>query len=169
MVNLPKLVLVIIPLWSNALIQLLCPKIFKLKHKISSFISNYGLIIGGLFMLMISGVVIDNGITKEQITKENKIVTVEVIESPNTCKDYGRRAEYWKLKYNETIFIKRVEKKFCQSIINKKELKMLTNKKKNKLLFLNEYQDSNDILFGCILSCIALIIIFKGYTIKKII
>lgn len=118
-------------------------------------------------MLMISGVVINNGITKEQITRENKIITVEVIESPNTCKDYGRRAEYWKLKYNGTIFIKRVEKQFCQSIINKKKLKMLTNKKKDKFIFLNEYKDSNDFLFGCVLSFIALVIVFKGYSIKQ--
>lgn len=62
-------------------------------------------------MLVISEVILNNGITKKQITNENKIVTVSIIESPKDCDDFGRRDKYCKLGYNGKTFIKRVNKK----------------------------------------------------------
>jgi hypothetical protein len=134
-----------------------------LKSKIISFISKYGLVIGGLFMLLISGVIINNGFLKQQITKENIIVTAKVIESPKNCDDLGRRGGYCKIEFSGKIFIKNLDEVFCGLVANKKEVKMLTNAKMDELLFLNEYENSNDFVYGFLLGLFAIVIIYKGF------
>jgi hypothetical protein len=134
-----------------------------LKPKIISFIFKYGLIIGGLFILLISGIIINNGFLKKQITKENVIVTAKVIESPKDCDDLGRRGGYCKLEFNGKTFVKNVNRIFCKSVADKKEVKMLTNGKMDELIFPNEYENSNDFVYGLLLGLFAIVIIYKGF------
>ena len=114
-------------------------------------------------MLLISGIIINNGILKQQITKKNTIVTAKIIESPKNCNDLGRRGEYCKLEFNGKIFVKNVDRIFCELVADKKEVKMLTNGKMNELLFLNEYENSNDFVNGFLLGLFSIVIIYKGF------
>ncbi|MFH4968743.1 hypothetical protein V8G61_11125 [Gaetbulibacter sp. M240] len=139
-----------------------------MKSKLLSFIIKYGLLIGGLFMLLISLIIINNGFKKKQITKENKIVTVKVIESPTDCDNLGRRRDYCKLKFNGQIFVKNVNRIFCELVVGKKEIKMLTNEKKDELVFPNEYENSKDFLYGILLVLFAIVISYKGWKNKNV-
>jgi len=62
-----------------------------LKSKIISFIITKGLIIGGLFLLIIAIIVLNNGVVKKRITEQNKIVTAKVPEKPKDCDNLGQR------------------------------------------------------------------------------
>lgn len=122
-----------------------------------------GLVIGGLSMVIIAIVIIHNGITKKKIIKENRIVTAKVLESPADCDYLGRRGGFYKLKYNGQIFVKKGNRIICESIIGKNEVHMLTNEKMDKLVFLNEYEESNDFLSGTLLGVFGIVIAYKGW------
>ena len=114
-------------------------------------------------MLLITGIIINNGFLKKQITKENIVVTAKVIDSPKACDDLGRRGGYCKLEFNGKIFVKNVDRIFCELVADKKEVKMLTNGKMDELIFLNEYENSNDFVYGFLLGLFAIVIIYKGF------
>tara|TARA_R110000744_G_scaffold378872_1_gene495718 strand:- start:4367 stop:4777 length:411 start_codon:yes stop_codon:yes gene_type:complete len=134
-----------------------------LKSKILTFILTKGLIIGGLFMLIISVIILNNGMVKKRITEENNVVSAKVLETPMDCDNLGRRGGYYKLQYNGQVFVKKGNRLICETIYGKKEVNVLTNAQMDKLIFLNEYEESNDFLYGILLGFFGLVITYKGW------
>ncbi|MEO9480080.1 MAG: hypothetical protein ABJO28_14360 [Maribacter dokdonensis] len=134
-----------------------------MKSKIISFIITKGLIIGGLFMLIIAVIVLNNGVVKKRITEQNKIITAKVLETPKDCDNLGRRGGYYKLTYNGQVFVKKGNRLICETIIGKSDLEVLTNEKEDKIVFLNEYEESNDFWSGILLGIIGIVIAYKGW------
>ncbi|UKM66598.1 hypothetical protein GSB9_03188 [Flavobacteriaceae bacterium GSB9] len=122
----------------------------------------YGLIIGGLIILLVTLINLNHEFTIKRITEENKIVVAQVIDSPKDCDNLGRRGEYCKLEFNGQIFVKNLNRIFCELVVDKKEIKMLTNEKMDELIFLNEYENSNDFVYGILLGLFSIVIIYKG-------
>jgi len=120
------------------------------------------LIIGGLFMVTISLLLIWKEVEKKQITDGNRIVTATVIKTPADCNDLGSRGGYYTLKFNDIIFVKRGDKNICESIVGKKEVKVLTNEKMDEIVWIDEYEEI-DIWSGFLLVFIGSVISFKGY------
>ena len=130
-----------------------------MKNKILIFIVKYGLIIGGIFMLLLSSIIIRNGYLDQEITERNEKVTVKVID----CYETGKRNYFLKFEFKNKEFVKRTKAQYCRKLVNKNETEMLTNKNRDRFIFSDELDTDNDFLFGFILSGIALVIIFKGY------
>ncbi len=120
-----------------------------------------------MFILTIAIVVLNNGISKKIITQENRVVTAQVLEVPNNCDALGRRGGFCKLKFNGQVFIKKINRIFCESVIGKSEVEMLTNKQGTKLIFLNEYEKTYDILSGTLLGLFGIVIVYKGWKNKN--
>ncbi|WP_375324926.1 hypothetical protein [Flagellimonas sp. GZD32] len=133
-----------------------------MKSKTLKFLIQYGLKIGGLFIILISFIVINNGIVRRKITKENRIVSAKVLEVPLECNNLGRRGGYYKLELNGQIFVKNGNRFICEQVIGKDKVDVLTNSKKDKIIFINEYQNSNDFLYGTILMLFGLGIALQG-------
>tara|TARA_R110000744_G_C19321296_1_gene557669 strand:- start:1168 stop:1518 length:351 start_codon:yes stop_codon:yes gene_type:complete len=114
-------------------------------------------------MLIVAVVVIDNGLTKKKITEENRIVSAKVLESPTDCHDIGRRGGFYKLQFNGQVFVKRGNRIICESIVGKNEVDVLTNERMDKVVFLNEFEESNDFLSGILLGLFGIVIIYKGW------
>ena len=127
------------------------------------FIANYGLIFGGLFMLLIGTLGLNKAKTQMEITEEARKVTVEIIEAPSDCERIGRRGGFCKLKYNDKVFNKKTGRKFCRLVEGKKEITMFTNAEKDKLIFLNEYEKEHNWISGIGLCLFGIIITYKGW------
>ncbi|MDF4222757.1 hypothetical protein PXC01_14230 [Maribacter sp. M208] len=134
-----------------------------MKSKIISFIITKGLIIGGFFMLIIAIIILNNGVVKKRITEQNKIVTAKVLETPKDCDNLGQRGGYYKLTYNGQVFLKKGNRLICETIIGKSDIEVLTNDNKDKIVFLNEYEESNDFWSGILLGIIGIVIAYKGW------
>ncbi|MBO0320668.1 hypothetical protein J0X14_00045 [Muricauda sp. CAU 1633] len=131
-----------------------------MKSKSHTFLNKYGLKIGGLFMVLVSLLVIRNGVIKKKITEENRIVSAKVLETPLDCDDLGRRGGYYKLEFNGMVFVKNGNRLICEQVFGKESVDVLTNLKRNKIVFINEYKNSNDILYGTLLVLMGLVITF---------
>ena len=75
-----------------------------MSSKIISFIVEKGLILGGLLMLMISGIILRNGYLDQQITEQNRMVSVEVLECESNGKSY-----FMKFTHKGEKFVKRTK------------------------------------------------------------
>lgn len=128
-----------------------------MKNKAILFLGKYGLVIGGIFILVVSLIVIRNGFIEKEITKENRIVTVQVLELSKRRSNY-----YLKLHYDNKNFVERIDAEKFRRIKGEKEVKLLTNKKHTKFIFPNAFKQNNNFLYGILLSLIGLIIIYKG-------
>jgi hypothetical protein len=128
------------------------------KNKILVFINNYGLIIAGISMLLISIVILRNGYLDKEITERNETVSVKVID----CYETGKSNYFIKFEFNNRVIVKRTKAEYCRKLKNKSEVEMLSNETFDRFIFLEEYESDNDFLFGFILSGLALLIIFKG-------
>ena len=133
-----------------------------MKNKIQSFINNYGLIIGGILMLLISLIIIRNGYLDYEIKERNEKVVVKVID----CSKTGKNNYFFKFEYDNKVFVKRTKAKYCRNLKNINETELLSNKKYDRFIFVDEYETDNDFLYGFLLSGVALLILFKG--IKKL-
>ncbi|MDF0708279.1 hypothetical protein [Flagellimonas okinawensis] len=131
-----------------------------MKTKTLTFLNKYGLKVGGIFMVLVSLLVIRNGVIKKKITEENRIVSAKVLETPLNCDNLGRRGGYYKLEFNGKVFVKNGNRLICEQVFGKESVDVLTNLKKDKIVFLNEYENSNDILYGTLLVLIGLVITF---------
>jgi len=129
------------------------------KIKILTFLNKYGLIIGGIFMILISLIVIRNGYLDKKITERNITVDVKIIN----CYETGKSNYFLKFKFNGKTFVKRTKAKYCNEIKGADTKKLLTNENNDRFIFTDEYETDNDFLYGLILIGFASIIIFKGY------
>ena len=109
-------------------------------------------------MLVVALIILNNGIVKKRITEDNNVVSAKVLETPVDCDNLGRRGGYYKLQYN-----KKGNRLICETIYGKNELNVLTNAQMDKLIFLNEYEESNDFLYGILLGLFALVITYEGW------
>ncbi|WP_422350307.1 hypothetical protein [Flagellimonas sp.] len=138
-----------------------------MKSKITSalifFFGNYGLILGGLFMVLIGFIVMNKARTQMNLTEEGRRVPVEILKSPADCDRIGRRGGYCTLKFNGREIIKRTGHKFCELVEGKKEIVMLTNAEKSKLIFLNEYEKEHNWISGIGLCLFGIVITYKGW------
>ena len=134
-----------------------------MKDKILSFISNYGLIVGGIFMIMISIIGLRNGYLDKQITERNETVKVKVID----CSETGNRHYFLKFEFKGKTFVKRTKSLYCEKISGKSEIEMLSNKKNDRFIFSDEYKTDNDYFFSSILGLMGIFIIYKGSKSKK--
>ena len=130
-----------------------------MKIKILTFLNKYGLIIGGIFMILISLIVIRNGYLDKKITERNITVDVKIIN----CYETGKSNYFLKFKFNGKTFVKRTKAKYCNEIKGADTKKLLTNENNDRFIFTDEYETDNDFLYGLILIGFASIIIFKGY------
>lgn len=101
------------------------------------------------------------------MTEENLVVTARVLETPVNCNEIRRRGGFYKLQYNGQVFVKRGNRIICESVVGKNEVAMLTNSEMNKLVFLNEYEESNDFLSGILLGLFGIVIVYKGWKNKN--
>lgn len=131
-----------------------------MKSKILPFLNKNGLKVGGLFMVLVSLVVIRNGLITKKMTEENRIVSAKVLETPLDCDNLGRRGGYYKLEFNGKIFVKNGNRLICEQVFGKESVDVLTNLKKDKIVFKNEFENSNDILHGTLLVLMGLVITF---------
>ncbi|RKN80151.1 hypothetical protein D7Z94_18105 [Ulvibacterium marinum] len=120
---------------------------------------------GGFFMVIISCVLIYNSIVDKKIIAENRIVSARILETPPDCNNLGRRGRggYYKLELNGQIFIKNGNRLVCEKLYGKDKINVYTNFKMDKILFLDEYEKSKDILYGTILMFIGIVIIIKSW------
>lgn len=132
-------------------------------NKFLSFLYNQGLIIGGALTLIISIVILINGLKEKQITQENNRVKVKIVD----CYKTGNNHYFLKFEFNKKTFIKRTKAYYCNRISNNEEVTMLTNKQLSSFIFLDEFEKDNNFTSGIILSILAVIIIFKGFKQKK--
>jgi hypothetical protein len=114
---------------------------------------------GGIFMLLVSLIIIRNGYLDKEITDRNEKITVKVID----CYETGKSNYFLKFEFENKVFVKRTKSIYCRNLKNKNETELLSNKKHDKFIFIDEYETDNDFLFGFILSGLAFVIIFKGY------
>ncbi|UKM66622.1 hypothetical protein GSB9_03212 [Flavobacteriaceae bacterium GSB9] len=135
-----------------------------MKNKTLTFLNKYGLILGGVFMILVSLIIIRNGYLDKKITERNKTVDVKIID----CYDSGRSNYFLKFKFNGKTFVKRTKAKYCEEIKGAENFKLLTNENNDRFIFQDEYETDNDFLYGFILIGVASIIIIKAYkTLKK--
>lgn len=130
-----------------------------MKNKTLTFIIKYGLIMGGIFMLVVSSIIIRNGYLDKEITERNEKVVVKVID----CYETGKRNYFLKFEFENNVVIKRTKAKYCRNIKDTNVTELLTNENHDRFIFVDEYETNNDFLFGFILSGFALTIVFKGY------
>ena len=114
-------------------------------------------------MLVITVVVLNNGIVKKRITEEKRVVSAKVLETPIDCDNLGRRGGFYKLQYNGQLFVKSGNRLICETIIGKNEVDVLTNEQMDKIMFLNEYEESNDFISGILLGIFGIVILYKGW------
>lgn len=130
-----------------------------MKNRILTFINKYGLIIGGIFMLLVSLIIIRNGYLDKQISERNEKVIVKVID----CYETGKRNYFLKFEFDNKEFVKRTKAQYCRNLKNTNETELLSNKNHDRFIFIDEYETDNDFLYGFLLIGFALVIIFKGY------
>ncbi len=118
------------------------------------------LILGGVFIIIISSIIIWKNFVKKEIYDEGSKVEVTVLEAPSSCKNITKRRGYCKLQYNGKVYVKRAGNKFCHLVSGKKNVTMLTNGE--EIIFLQEYS-GEPFVYGLILVAIGIIIIIKGY------
>ncbi len=121
---------------------------------------------GSILIIIVSCMLIWKTYTKKIINETGIEVLVKIIESPRSCENITTRTGYCKLEYNGEIFIKRAGNKFCHFVSGEKTVKMLTNEKKDELLFIGEY-DPTQYLYAIILFMIGVIIIIKNFKANK--
>ncbi len=121
------------------------------------FLKKYGLILGGILMIIVSLIGVRNGFIEQKITKENRIANVRVLELSESRSNY-----YLKLQYGNKAFVERIDATNFRRIKGKEEIQMLTNKEHSKFIFPDAFKQNNNFLYGSLLGFIGLIIIFKG-------
>lgn len=139
-----------------------------MKSKILSFFITRGLQIGGFFICLISLIVLNNGVVRKVITEENRVVSAKVLETPLDCDNLGRRGGYCKLEMNGQIFVKSGNRLLCEQVFGKEKVDVLTNSEMDKIVFLNEYENSNDFLSGTLLMLFGIAIAYKGLKNKRL-
>ena len=130
-----------------------------MRNKILTFLTKYGLILGGIFMILVSLIIIRNGYLDKKITESNKTVNVKVID----CYQTGKRNYFLKFELNGKTFVKRTKEKYCKKIKDAENIQLLTNQNNDRFIFADEYKTDNDFVNGFLLLGFALVIIFKGY------
>ena len=96
------------------------------------------------------------------MTEENIIVSAQVIETPSDYNNLGRRGGTYRLVFNGQVFAKRGNRLMCQLVIGKEKVDVLTHKERDKIIFPNEYVNSNDFLYETLLILFGIVIAFKG-------
>ena len=134
-----------------------------MRNKSPYFVLRHGLKIGGLFIVLISLVVINNGIVRKRMTEENRIVSAKVLETPLDCDDLGRGGGYYKLEFNGQVFVKNGNRLVCETVYGKEKIDVLSNSEMDKIIFLNEYENSKDFLYGTLLMLFGIVITYKGW------
>ncbi len=97
------------------------------------------------------------------MTEENLIVSALVIETPPDCENLGRRGGTYRLEFNGQVFVKRGNRLMCELVIGKEKVDVLTNKERDNIIFQNEYENSNDFLYGTLLILFGMFIAFMGW------
>lgn len=115
---------------------------------------------GALLMIIVSIVIVLATLKKKEIISENIEVVAEVLESSNSCENLGRRPSYSKIKYNDKVFIKKIDNNICHLVSQKKFVKMYSNKKGDEVIFLEEY-DPAQFVYALLLFIIAIVISAK--------
>ena len=90
-----------------------------MKSEIIDFVVKHGLKVGGLFMVFVSLIIVNNGIVRKRMTEENLIVSALVIETPSDCENLGRRGGIYRLEFNGQVFVKRWNRLMCELVIGK--------------------------------------------------
>lgn len=130
-----------------------------MKDKILIFLYRYGLIIGGVFMLLVSLIILRNGYLDKQMTEKNEKVTVKVIG----CTKDRNGNYFFEFEFDNEVFLKRTKAQYCRYLKNENEAIMLTNKNRDRFIFRNEYKTNNNFIYGILFMGIALVIVFKGF------
>lgn len=128
-----------------------------MKNKIILFLNKYGLILGGVVIIIVSLIGLRNGYIEKEITEENRIVKVKVLELSESRSNY-----YLKLQYDNKAFVERIDATNFRRIKGKEEIQMLTNKEYSKFIFPDAFKQNNNFLYGSLLGFVGLIIIYKG-------
>ncbi len=129
-------------------------------------LSSYNL--PGIFLIIISCIIFYNSKFEKNVFDNVKIVDVQVIEAPKSCKNVWKRASC-KVKYNGKIHVITVGNKYCKNVSGKRQIKMKTNFDGSKLIFLNQKTTDFNNSFGGGFICLffGVFLMFKAYKASK--
>ncbi|MCR8667521.1 hypothetical protein NO995_07505 [Aestuariibaculum sp. M13] len=121
------------------------------------------LFLGVALMITVSAVIFIKTYEKKEIIEEGIQVEAEVLESPNSCDNLGRRPPYSKIKYLNKIFIKKTGNDICHLVSQQKYVTVYSNKSGDEIIFFEEYNSMQFVY------AIGIFLIAIGIIIKKII
>ncbi|WP_373060419.1 hypothetical protein [Zunongwangia sp. H14] len=107
----------------------------NIEIKILLFLKKYGLILGGIVMIIVSLIGVRNGFIEQKITEENRIVNVRVLELSKSRSNY-----YLKLQHDEKSFVERIDATNFRKVKGKEEIQMLTNEEHSKFIFPDSFK-----------------------------
>lgn len=123
---------------------------------------------GGVLLIFIALASFWGFYSKKVIAERNELVKVQIIEAPEDCNNIPDRGGYCTFKYDDEIFVRRAGNKFCDQVVNQKQVLMLTNEQKSTFIFQGEYK-SFEILYSILLFFLGIYIMFyhKIHKVKK--
>lgn len=131
-----------------------------------NFINNNLLLLGGIFVLFASSMVIWGNLIDYDIYRNGFEITANVVEAPENCENISSRGGYCKLEYKGKIYVEKAGNKFCDLVSGKKKVKMLTNENLSDLMFPGEF-DSFEFSSGFILLAFSIFLIIRNFKQKK--
>ncbi len=132
-----------------------------MKTRFWMLVGKYGLLIGSIFIIVISSVLLYKTYEEYTITKEGNEVIVKILEAPDPCDTIGKRGGYCRLLFIDEVFVKKAGREFCHLVSQKDFVKMYTNPKRTVLIF-NEEHQAIDFLYGFLLLAFGLVIAVKS-------
>lgn len=123
----------------------------------------------GLFVVLLGINCIYNYYLDYEITKRNEKVSVRVIECDTNPSFSGRhgRNRYIKFEYNNKVHVKRTSLKYCKKIEGELYIEMLTNKEKDRFVFIGELDETIEHISSLLLITIGFFITYKGLKKEK--
>lgn len=122
-------------------------------------------VVGGILILMIALALLVKGIDQYRLTTRSETVVVKVVDC---YKQTSHRSRYFlKFKYENQIYIKRIKGVQCQNLKKVDSLKLLTNRERNKFIFVDELKRDNGFVYSFIFFVVGVIIIRYGFSLRR--
>lgn len=123
-------------------------------------------LVGGPIMIFISCMAFWSTTLKKNIINAKIIVDIEILNPPISCENITKKGLPLKLRYNNKIFIERINQKKCSQILGQTTLQMLSDKEGDYFIFEDDYQ-SYHFIYPLLFFGFGIFCIFKGAHEKK--
>lgn len=119
--------------------------------------------IAGILIVIISVFLLTKNIEKISVYTHGREVKVEVVDIPISCDVSNKSLKaFFRFKYKDNIYSKRIEGEYCDLLKNAKTIKLKTNSDNTIFVYINESVYS-EFYFNFILLFIGIFIIYKGF------